>query len=400
MSDRRTTAWVIAGLGLTQVVGYGTLYYSFSVLAPAVAPALRWSVEGLYGALTIALLAGGLLGPIAGRWADKYGAGRLMTAGSVVAAGSLVIAGVAPNAVTFSIALIIGELASAFVLYSTAFAAIVQAGGDQRTITYLTLIAGFASTVFWPLTDALQHALGWQNTYFVFAAMNFVLCLPVHAAIARLARKDQPHRSADDTTPGQRPKLGGTRFALMLAGFLTEGFVLSAVLFHLVPVLKDLGLGASGVLVTTLFGPAQVLSRLVNMIFGKDLRQTTLAVLAACALPLGIVILLPTAPSIWGACLFAVVFGLGSGLTSIIGGTLPLELFGRNGYGARLGWIGSARTFASALAPYALALLLGRVGTETGLWIVAASAAFGIAAFGALALSTTRSLGRPVTDPT
>ena len=87
-------------------------------------------------------------------------------------------------------------------------------------------------------------------------------------------------------------------------------------------------------------------------------------------------------------------------LTSIIGGTLPLELFGRNGYGARLGWIGSARTFASALAPYALALLLGRVGTETGLWIVAASAAFGIAAFGVLALSTTRSLGRPVTDPT
>ncbi|MBN9307510.1 MAG: MFS transporter [Devosia sp. 67-54] len=396
MSDKRTLTWVIAGLGLTQIVGYGTLYYSFSVLAPAVAPALGWSTEGLYAALTVALLAGGLLGPVAGKWADRYGAGRIMAVGSLVAAAALAAAGLAPGGAGYAVALVIGELASALVLYSTAFAAIVQVGGDQRTITYLTLIAGFASTIFWPLTDALQHGVGWRGTYLAFAIMNIALCLPVHAGIAGLKRHDVHREATEGAFPTKSTRLGGPKFVLMLAGFLTEGFVLSAVLFHLVPVLQDLGLGGSGVLVTTLFGPAQVLSRLTNMVFGRELPQTILAVLAACALPLGVAILLPTAPSIWGACVFAVIFGLGSGLTSIIGGTLPLELFGREGYGARLGWIGAARTFASALAPYALALLLGRTGTVTGLWIVAASALVGIAAFSALAVAATRPQLRPV----
>lgn len=90
----------------------------------------------------------------------------------------------------------VGELAPALVLYSTAFAAIVQVGGDQRTITYLTLIAGFASTIFWPLTDALQHGVGWGGTYLAFALMNVALCFPIHAVIARLNRSDRPHQSA------------------------------------------------------------------------------------------------------------------------------------------------------------------------------------------------------------
>ncbi len=85
------------------------------------------------------------------------------------------------------------ELASCFVLYATAFAAIVQIGpvGAQRSITHLTLIAGFASTLFWPLTSLLHEHLTWREVYLVFAALNLLLCLPIHAWLMRLSRRQR-----------------------------------------------------------------------------------------------------------------------------------------------------------------------------------------------------------------
>jgi hypothetical protein len=104
-----------------------------------------------------------------------------------------------------------------------------------------------------------------------------------------------------------------------------------------------LGLGVAGVFVAGLFGPAQVASRLVNMLFGTNIRQTLLAFGATASLAFGLAVLLITTPSIVGAMAFAILFGFGSGLMSIVGGTLPLELFGRAGYGAYVGWIAAAR---------------------------------------------------------
>ena len=149
MSSRGSAAMIWA-LGATQVIGYGTLYYAFSVLAPAIGAEFGWPPEWVFGALSLALLAGGLLAPWAGHLADRFGAARTMVVGSVAAALLLGAAGLAWDGYSFALALVGMEMASSLVLYATAFAALVQAGaeGAQRRITYLTLIAGFASTLF------------------------------------------------------------------------------------------------------------------------------------------------------------------------------------------------------------------------------------------------------------
>jgi MFS family permease len=175
-------------------------------------------------------------------------------------------------------------------------------------------------------------------------------------------------------------------FLLMLAGFALEGFVLSAILIHMVPLTAALGFGATGIFVSASFGPAQVASRLINMLFGGRLPQTHLAVLAASLLSAGLCMLLLTTPWVPGAFLFVILFGLGSGLTSIVGGTLPLELFGRQGYGARLGWVSAARQFTSAFAPFALALMMARTSVTSALWILAATSASGVVAFLSIAV--------------
>lgn len=381
---------MIWALGLTQIIGYGTLYYSFSILAPAMAQEFGLSQEWAFGALSAALFAGGLFAPVAGRWADRLGAGRIMTAGSIAAALALAACALAPGRLTFVASLLAMELASCFVLYSAAFVAIVQIGAPhpQRSITHLTLIAGFASTLFWPFTAALHDNLSWREVYLIFAALNLAVCLPIHAWLMRLSRQPLAHAPRQMHASGPMdhganldPRRRQVAFFLMLTGFAVEGFVLSAILIHMVPLTTALGLGSAGLLISTLFGPAQVASRLVNMLFGGRLAQTHLAVLAAALLAVGLCALLLTTPWLAGAVLFVILFGLGSGLTSIVGGTLPLELFGREGYGARLGWVSAARQFTSSFAPFALAWLMLQTSVANALWLVAAVSAAGMVAF-------------------
>ncbi|TIN67258.1 MAG: MFS transporter, partial [Mesorhizobium sp.] len=209
MPERSVLRKAIWALGLTQIIGYGTLYYSFSILAPAMAGEFGLTEGWVFGALSASLFAGSLFAPTAGRWADRFGAGRIMTVGSVAAAVALALCAVAPDRVSFVLAL----------------------------------------------------------------------------------REPIPEAGAP-----LDPRRGRAVFLLMLAGFATEGFVLSAILIHMVPLTAALGLGTAGLFVSTLFGPAQVASRLINMLFGGRLQQTHLAVIAASLLTAGLCALLLTTP--------------------------------------------------------------------------------------------------------
>jgi MFS family permease len=387
LSERMPVAAVVA-LGVTQIIGYGTLYYSFSILAPDMAAHFSWSSEWIFGALSVALLIGGLTAPWLGALFDRIGAGRVMTIGSAAAAAALVACAMAPGKATFVVALIAIEVAANLVQYGAAFALLVQLRPQvaQRSITYLTLIAGFASTIFWPITAALHAYLSWQDVYLVFAALNLLVCLPLHAWLSHGAtRRNATSSTLPTRTEGiLTPDLRFTGFTLMVAGFSLQSLMSSAVLVHMVPLLSGLGLGTSAALVGTLFGPSQVLSRLINMTFGRNLQPLRLALIAATLLPAGVLVLVFTAPSVPGAMLFAVIFGMGNGLLSIVTGTLPLTLFGSDGYGKLQGKMMSARLIVSAIAPFVLALSMQWLGFIWSLSITAALGALAVLAFQAI----------------
>jgi len=373
----------VAALGLTQIVGYGTLYYSFSILAPSMARDFGWSTESLFAAFSAALLIGGLAAPLAGRWIDRVGAGRMMSIGSLVAAVALVACAVAPSGASFVPALLVSEIASTFVQYSAAFSLLVQRHHDRarHSIVHLTLVAGFSSTIFWPLTTWLHDVLSWQQVYMVFAAAHVALCLPIHAWLSRPVENNrrQPKDGAG-SAPGVlrvsdgllAPDARRKGLVLMAGAFALESFVSSAVLVHMLPMLQALGLGLAAVVVGAVFGPSQVVVRFANMVFCKDLSQVTLALVSAALLPAALVVLLVSAPSFTGAVLFAIVFGMGSGLYSIVAGTLPLVLFGPRGYGARQGQITSVRLAVGSVAPFAFAIMTDQISVEGALVMTAA----------------------------
>ncbi|WP_119422039.1 arsenite efflux MFS transporter ArsK [Desertibaculum subflavum] len=376
-------------LGLTQNLGYGTLYYSFAILAADMAAEFGWPVAWIYGAFSLALLVGGAVAPLAGRQVDRYGAATVMTWGSVAAAASLALIAIAPNVGVFVIGLIALQAASTYVLYDAAFAHLVQRGGAEarRRILHLTLIAGFASTMFWPLTSALHGWLTWREVTGLFAVANFLVCFPVHAWLRRPSASPGGAGAiagvpsvATSETP-LPPALRRKAFLLVATGFSLGGFLLSGILAQMVPLLSAVGLGTAAVLASTLFGPSQVLIRFINMAAGSGRHPLTVTIIAATLLPVAVGILAVTAPAIAGAVAFALLLGFGSGLTSIVRGTLPLALFGSAGYGAQLGKMASARLVLTAIAPFVLAFLVENAGAVTALAVLAATGALGLVAF-------------------
>lgn len=164
----RDTA-IVSALGLTQIIGYGTLYYSFSILAPHIAADLAISLEEVFGYFSISLFIGGLSATVIGRQMDKIGAATVLTLGSVLSALTLILCAWSPSVAVFAGGIVLLEVSSGMVQYQAAFAALVENDPKtaSRNITYLTLIGGFASTIFWPISAALLDVLTWREIYVI-----------------------------------------------------------------------------------------------------------------------------------------------------------------------------------------------------------------------------------------
>ncbi|BDA83613.1 MFS transporter [Aureimonas sp. SA4125] len=376
-------------LGLSQIIGYGTLYYAYAILAPEMARTFDWPLPWIFAALSLALLAGGIVSPFAGRCLDRYGSARVMACGSVAAAGALLLIASAPTGAVLVAGVVALQLCSPFVEYNAAFAYLAESEGQAapRRIVHLTLIAGFASTLFWPLTDSLLTVLDWRSILVFYAGLNLFVAMPVHLALRRLQRRSAergaqtiaPAAVGDDTALPLHVQ--GQALWMVVIGFALSGFLFSAISTQMVPLLASLGIGTASVMVAALFGPAQVFVRFANLAGGAG-RHPIEATLAACAvLPVAAVVLAATAPATAGAAAFAILLGFGSGLTSIVRGTLPLALFGRSGYGARLGKISSAQLVSSAAAPVVLSSLIELFGPGPALGLIAAIGAAGFLVF-------------------
>ncbi len=212
-----------------------------------------------------------------------------MSFGTITASLALLLCSIAPGFLAFAVLLVFLKLAANLVQYGAAFALLVQLRPlvAARSITYLTLIAGFASTLFWPVTSALNQWFTWQEVYQLYAGLNFLICLPAHLWLAnwlrRSRREDAQSIGVSKDMPGVLPPARRARgFVLMAIAFSLQALLSSAVLVHMVPLLSALGLGSIAVLAGSLFGPSQVASRFINMLLGRDLSPLALATSQPC----------------------------------------------------------------------------------------------------------------------
>ncbi|CAH0339107.1 MFS transporter [Rhizobium sp. CECT 9324] len=377
------------GLGVSMTIGYGTLYYSFSVLAPEIAGEFGWDESFVFAIFSLGLLAGAVSAPIVGRQIDRFGARLVMSLGSLLAALSLVLLAQMQNAWQFAAIALAAEFVAIAVQYDAGFAALAQRYGRQARaeITLVTLIAGFASTIFWPLLQWLLTWMSWRDVYLVLAAMNLLIALPIHLAMPKgvqggirmVGPKRLPENTHETKTVspdmGQRPadRSAATDrrpMVLMAISFAGGGFVMSAIGAALLVLLGDLGFAAgTATFAASFIGPSQVGARLVEYVRRSLFSPPLTAIIAAVAITLAMVLLCLTVVEPWPIAIFAfaVVYGIGQGLTSIVRGMLPLHYFGPDGYGRRTGALSGIRMVLSAAAPFSIIWLNERLGPAAAL---------------------------------
>lgn len=374
----------VAALGSAQTLSWASSYYLPAILAVPMARDLGLAVPTVFLAFSAALLVSAALGPYAGRAIDRWGGRPVLMATNVVFAIGLAALGMAQGIVSLFIAWAIIGAAMGSGLYEAAFAALVRlyGSGSRNAITGITLFAGFASTLGWPLSTLLEAQLGWRGTCFAWAALHLCVGLPLNAWLPRAAAVLPPAGAAGAHVVPAGTASANRRAAWLLATvFAAAWFVSTAMAAHL-PRLLQLG-GASlaaAVAIGALVGPAQVAGRLLEFGVLRHLHPLVSARLAALMPPLGAALLATLgAPA---AVAFALLHGVGNGILTIAKGTLPLVLFGPAGYGERQGLLMVPARLAQALAPWLFGVCLERWGASA-LWI---SVVLGMAAFAALML--------------
>jgi len=382
-------ASVVISLGSAQTLAWASSYYLPALLARPMAGELGVSEPTVFAAFSGALVVSALVGPHSGRRIDRWGGRPVLMATSVLFALGLAAMAMASGPASLFAAWLLMGVAMGSGLYEAAFASLVRLYGQEArgAITGITLIAGFASTVGWPLTAALEHALGWRGACGAWAALHLLVGLPLNAA---LPRAPQPTALADGGAPIPAPAPTSEpplRTALLLAWvFAVTWFVSTAMAAHLPRLLDAVGAAPGAVIaIGALVGPAQVAGRLLEFGFLRRLHPLHSARAAALMHPLGAVLLATLGAPV--AAAFALLHGAGNGILTIAKGTLPLAFFGAHGYGARQGWLMLPGRVAQAIAPFAFGLALDRFGADS-LWL---SSGLGVCAFAALLVLRTRS---------
>ncbi len=370
---------VILALGTTQTLAWASSYYLPAILADPIARDLGVSSNWIFAAFSASLVLSALVGPRVGRQIDLVGGRSVLSASNLTLAAGLMLLGSAGSIPLLIAAWLVLGVGMGFGLYDAAFGALGRIYGDsaRRAITGITLIAGFASTVGWPLTALGLQTIGWRETCFAWAAAHIVIGLPINllmlppvaGAKAVAASSIKPHIPIDRT------------MVLLAFAFAAAWTVTGAMAAHLPRILEAAGAtGVQAVAAGALIGPAQVFARIVEASFLSRYHPVVSTRLACLMHPIGAAILAVAGGG--AASVFALFHGAGNGILTIARGTLPLAIFGPQNYGYRLGIIGAPARMAQAAAPLAFGLLIEHIGSR----VLIVSSALSLAALLALCL--------------
>lgn len=388
-------------VGIAQIIAYAAANYLPAVIATPASQELGLSTTTIFAGFSLSLAVAGLCGPFAGKLVDRVGGRPILILSNIVFAAGFSLLGFAQDIFLLFIAYAILGLAMAAGLFEVAFASIVRLFGknSRNAITGVSLIAGFASVAGWTLSVYVQARYGWRGVCWFWAGMHLLVALPLNALIPSLDKpvlSDQLKQASpngitekiqtnSNQNSGNHPvsKNQSTKYTTILLAFIfaTSSFIGMGLMSHLPRLLEDIGVPlAIAFTIGALVGPAQIIGRILDFTFLGRMHPLIGTRIAALAHPIGAIALL-----IFGAPLaltFVILHGLGNGILIISRGTLPLALFGAQGYGQRQGWLMMPSRFAQAASPFLFGLALTEWGSNV-LWL---SCAMALSIFAALCL--------------
>lgn len=384
-------------LALLQLISWGSYFYAFSVLVLPMEEELGWSRPAIMMAMSLALIVAGLSAPLVGSAIDRGHGRRIMTFGSLLGAAMLLLWSASSAKPALYAAWAGLGVAQAMTFYDAGFAALTRrlGGGAPRAIMRMTLLGGFAGTVFIPLTGWLVDTWGWRDALIILAAINILVAAPLHwAALAgdTADAKQAPDHAAP--APAWSAALRERAFWMLVVTFCTWSLAFGSLTFHLLPLLAERGISdAMGIALLASVGPLQIAGRIGLMLYRGTMPARLLGRSLTAALVAAIALLYVAGANIWMIAAGVALYGIANGMVTILRGIAVAHYLGVAGFGRKSGMISAINGFALALAPYAAGLLW----TGGGYALVLAGLA-GAASVGALAFWSLPAAGRTRAD--
>jgi len=370
---------VVSALGIAQILVWGSSYYLIAVLARPIQAATGWNYTWIAGGLSLGFLISGLASPKVGRLIDQFGGRPVLGCSAIILALGMVLLAVAPNELCYLGAWVVLGLGMGAGLYDPAFAALGRLYGDQArsAITLTTLWGGFASTLCWPLSQMLVNQIGWRGTCWAYAAIDLAIVLPLYLFGLPREPRHPPATRATAKAAGIVPANMRLSFWLVAINTTVSAVVMTVISVHLIALLQDGGASAAAaVALGALIGPAQVGARLVEMVLARKYHPVWTMGIATILTAAGLALVF-AAPAFAAAGIL--LYGTGAGLRSIARGSVPLAIFGRDGYATLMGRLAMPALIAQSAAPALGALLLNATGPSGTLLAMVALAALNLA---------------------
>lgn len=388
-----------AALGLTQIILWGGSFFLVAVLAGPVVESTGWPRGLVVGALSLAILVSGLPSPWVGRMIRRHGGRPVLVAGAFLIAAGQVLMALSSSLPMFLAAWAVTGLGMSAGLYDPLFAAIGQAYGAaaRGAITQVSVASGFAITLCWPTTSALIAEVGWRGACLVYAALAVLVVAPIFAWV--IPRRERPAEAAAEPSATSPPepdaemrRLPGER--LLALTFTSAAILMTAISVQLLEMLQARGVAAgTAVALGALIGPSQVGARIVELLLARTAHPVWGQLVSSVSVGLGL-LLLAVDPSL--AWLAIVLYGAGNGVRTVVRGTLPLALYGRDEYPAAMGRLARLPLLGQAATPLACGYVLEWFGSGATLLSLLAVAALSTG----LSLAVFRRVSRSVpADP-
>lgn len=357
-------------LGVVQILAWGGSFYITAVLAAPVVRETGWSQQWVYGALSLGILVSGLLAPLSGRIIARQGGRSLLAASGLVMALGLVMIALSHTLWLYLLAWIIIGVGMAMGLYDALFATLgtLYGGFARSAITGITLISGFCTSLVWPGTALLIEWLGWRDACLAYAA---VLALTVWPMYRYALPATAPLTAKNVSKQTEKGALAPFLFWLLCAIFTLASVLMTAISVQLITLLQASGYSLAAALgISTILGPCQVASRIVDILFKRGHPiWTTFFSVGLVALGLLTLALFPQF-----AVLSMLLYGAGNGLRAIVRGTLPLVLVKPEEYALVVGRMARPALIGQAVTPLLCGYVWQTMGPQATLWLLCALA--------------------------
>ena len=340
-------------LGIAQIITWGGSFYLIAVLAAPASKDMGWPQQWIYGSLSLGMLVSGMLSPVVGRMIARWGGKFILSSSGIILGIGLALAATSPNLPCFLTSWIVIGLGMSLGLYDPLFATLGQLYGSEArgAITQITLISGFCTSIVWPFLALLIEHLGWRNACLAYSVLLVVTIGPIYwyALPMRSDATLNKNLSDEPVTPETHRSTDGKIFHLLMAGFTLAAVIMTTISVQLIALLQELNVSlVTAIGIAALIGPSQVAARILEVLFSRNAHPISSNIVSTVMVAIGLAVVLsmPTA-----AALGIVLYGVGSGIRSIVRATLPLALFGQAQYPVVLGRIARPTLIAQALTP-------------------------------------------------